>query len=120
MTGARSTGSTSRRAIDSATDHQRRQQDRSPQKVQPRVPRRRRRQVHHWSAVILGDKGDGSAKARAAAKAQYMWANADHVPDIIEKHTAHNGNHVLYESKVYTPLQTSDNLGNGTARGGGS
>ena len=72
------------------------------------------------TAVILGDKGDGSAKARAAAKARYAWANADHVPDIIEKHAAHNGNHVLYESKVYTPLKTSDNLGNGTARGGGS
>jgi hypothetical protein len=33
------------------------------------------------------------------------------VPDIIEKHAAHNGNRVLYESKVYTPLKTSDNLG---------
>ena len=72
------------------------------------------------TAVILGDKGDGSAKARAAAKARYSWAKADHVPDIIEKHAAHNGNHVLYESKVYTPLKMSDNLGTGTARGGGS
>ena len=27
---------------------------------------------------------------------------------------------MLYESKVYTPLKTSDNLGNGTTRGGGS
>eukprot|EP00966_Prymnesium_polylepis_P007656 175493-Prymnesium_polylepis.1 len=50
-----------------------------------------------------------------------QWANADHVPDIIDKHAAHNGmNHVLYESKVYTPLKRSDNLGNGTARSGGS
>ena len=42
------------------------------------------------------------------------------MPDIIEKDAAHDGNHVLYESKVYTSLKTSDNLGNGTARGGGS
>ena len=40
--------------------------------------------------------------------------------DIIEKNAAHNGNHVLYESKVYTSLRTTVNKGNGTASGGGS
>eukprot|EP00966_Prymnesium_polylepis_P276824 6395804-Prymnesium_polylepis.1 len=64
---------------------------------------------------------DAAALRESACQgAVRVWANADHVPDTIEKHVAHNGNHVLYESKAYTPLKTSDNLGNGTARGGGS
>ena len=45
---------------------------------------------------------------------------ADHVPDIIEQHASLNGNAVLYESKCWTQLKTSTNLGNGTRAGGGS
>ena len=74
------------------------------------------------TSVILGDKGDGSPRSRAAALQRYAWANDGHVTDIIEKHAAHNGNHICYESKCYTPLKikASDNLGNGTQSGGGS
>ena len=72
------------------------------------------------SAVILGDKGDGSPQARARAKQRYAIFNDGHVPDIIEKNAAHNGNHILYESKVYNELKQTTNYGNGTAAGGGS
>ena len=43
-----------------------------------------------------------------------------HVTDIIHKHAANNGNHVCYESKVYSSVKKTVNLGNGTAAGGGS
>ena len=69
--------------------------------------------------MILGDKGDGSPRARAAAKQRFAWANDGHVTDIIHKHAANNGNHVCYESKVYTPAKKSVNLGGGTHDGGG-
>ena len=69
--------------------------------------------------VILGDKGDGSAAARAAAKHRYAWANDGHVFDSLEKYAAPNGNHVLYEVKVFSSLVTSSNLGTGTPAGGG-
>ena len=72
------------------------------------------------TSVILGDKGDGSPRAREHAKQRYAIYNEGHVPDIIEKNAANNGNHVLYESKVYTALQKSTNYGNGTREGGGS
>ena len=50
-----------------------------------------------------------------------MWANEGHVPDIIHKHAAANGNHVLYESKVYSSLvKYANNQGGGTSNGGGS
>jgi hypothetical protein len=71
------------------------------------------------TTVILGDKGDGSPRARAAAKQRFAWANDGHVTDIIHKHAANNGNHVCYESKVYTPTKKSVNLGGGTRDGGG-
>ena len=70
--------------------------------------------------VILGDKGDGSPRARAVALQRYAWANEGHVPDIIHKNAADNGMHELLESKVYTAAKTSNNKGGGTARGGGS
>ena len=70
--------------------------------------------------VILGDKGDGSPRARAVALQRYAWANEGHVPDIIHKNAADNGMHELFESKVYTAAKTSNNKGGGTARGGGS
>ena len=72
------------------------------------------------TTVILGDKGDGSPRARAAAKQRFAWANDGHVTDIIHKHAANNGNHVCYESKVYTPIKKTVNLGGGTRRDGGS
>ena len=62
----------------------------------------------------------GSPQARAAAKQRYAWANDGHVPDIIHKHAADNGNHELYESKVYTAASAKNNKGGGTAKGGGS
>ena len=72
------------------------------------------------TSVILGDKGDGSPRARVDALARYAHYSADHVPDIIEQQAAKNGNAVLYESKCWTQLKTSDNLGGGTPAGGGS
>ena len=42
------------------------------------------------------------------------WAN-----DVIHKHGARNGNHSLYEAKVYSSL-CKLNLGTGTSGGGGS
>ena len=69
---------------------------------------------------MLGDKGDGSPRARATAKQRYATFNADHVPDIIAKNAAFNGNHVLYESKVYSCLAKTVNKGGGSARLGGS
>jgi len=70
------------------------------------------------TTVILGDKGDGSPRARAHALQRYGWANNTHVADIIEKDAARNGNHVLYESKLCSPLRKTDNLGTGTSAGG--
>ena len=67
------------------------------------------------TAVVLGDKGDSRPRARAIAMQRYAWANAGHVTDIIHKHAAANGNHVLYESKCYSSLKKSKNLGTGTA-----
>ena len=53
-------------------------------------------------------------------KQRYAWANEGHVPDIIHKHAAANGNHVLYESKVYSSLiKSANNQGGGTSSGGG-
>ena len=72
------------------------------------------------TSVILGDKGDGSPRARADALARYAHYSADHVPDIIEQQAAKNGNAVLYESKCWTQLKMSNNLGGGTRAGGGS
>ena len=43
-----------------------------------------------------------------------------HVLAIAELGAALNGRHVLYESKLLSPLTKSVNLGNGTARGGGT
>ena len=62
--------------------------------------------------VIQGDKGDG--------KPRYGWANDGHVPDIIHKHAAANGNHVLYETKCYASLKTYDALGHGSSKKGGA
>ena len=67
--------------------------------------------------VILGDKGDGSPRARAVALQRYAWANEGHVPDIIHKNAADNGMHELFESKVYTAAKTTNNKGGGTAKG---
>ena len=66
--------------------------------------------------MILGDKGDGSPRARAVALQRYAWANEGHVPDIIHKNAADNGMHELFESKVYryTAAKTSNNKGGGT------
>ena len=73
------------------------------------------------SEVILGDKGDYSSAAVSDAKARYKWANDGHVPDIIHKNAAANGNHVLYESKCTSGLcKSKKNLGTGTNDGGGS
>ena len=47
-------------------------------------------------------------------------ANDGHVPDIIHKNAADNGMHELFESKVYTATKTSNNMGGGTAKCGGS
>ena len=58
--------------------------------------------------VILGDKGDGRPLTRALARQRYGWANDGHVPDIIHKHAAANGNHVLYETKCYASLKTAN------------
>ena len=70
--------------------------------------------------VILGDKGDGRPLTRALARQRYGWANDGHVPDIIHKHAAANGNHVLYETKCYTSLKTYDALGHGSSKKGGA
>ena len=69
---------------------------------------------------MVGDKGDASPRARAAALQRYAWANEGHVTDIIHKHAADNGMHELFESKVYTAAKTSNNWGGGTTQGGGS
>ena len=58
--------------------------------------------------------------ARALARQRYGWANDGHVPDIIHKHAAANGNHVLYETKCYASLKTYDALGHGSAKRGGA
>ena len=70
--------------------------------------------------VIIADKGDGSPRARAVALQRYALANDGHVPDIIHKNAADNGMHELFESKVYTATKTSNNMGGGTAKCGGS
>ena len=71
--------------------------------------------------VILGDKGDHSPRAVAAAAARYKSFNDGHIPDIIHKHAAPSGNHVLYEFKCASGLCTSKtNLGTGTRKHGGS
>ena len=44
------------------------------------------------SSVILGDKGDGSPRAREVAKQRYAIYNDGYVSDIIEKNATHNGN----------------------------
>ena len=73
------------------------------------------------SEVILGDKGDGKPRARALALQRYAWANDGHVADVIHKHGARNGNHSLYEAKVYSSLcKSKRNLGTGTSGGGDS
>eukprot|EP00966_Prymnesium_polylepis_P089879 2081168-Prymnesium_polylepis.1 len=65
-----------------------------------------------------GLRGRERRPRRATA---YAWANDGHVPRTSSRSTRRiTGNHVLYESKVYTPIKTSDNLGNDSKKGGGS
>ena len=68
------------------------------------------------ATVQLGDKGDGSTAARAAALKRYAHLNATHVPDIIEL-----GDVVtLSETKCWNSLKPSGALGNGSAANGGA
>jgi hypothetical protein len=67
-------------------------------------------------AVLLGDKGDGSPRARAEAVRRNAHYNAGHCPDIIEPDDPDR----LYESRVYTPFRAGAGAaGLGSSRCGG-
>ena len=68
------------------------------------------------ATVKLGDKGDGSSAARAAALRRYAHLNSTHVPDIITLLEPA----VLSETKCYNSLKPSGALGHGSSAGGGA
>ena len=68
------------------------------------------------ATVKLGDKGDGSSAARAAALRRHAHLNSTHVPDIITLLEPA----VLSETKCYNSLKPSGALGHGSSAGGGA
>ena len=67
-------------------------------------------------AVILGDKGDGTPRARAETVRRNAHYNADHCPDIIEPDDPDR----LYESRLWTPFRAGAGAaGLGSSRCGG-
>ena len=68
------------------------------------------------ATVKLGDKGDGSSAARAAALRRYAHLNSTHVPDIITLLEPT----VLSETKCWNSLKASGALGHGSDANGGA
>ena len=64
----------------------------------------------------LGDRGDGTAAGKLAARQRYAHINAGHVPDIVR----HGAPPHCYEFKCYTPFHVSPALGHGSRAGGGA
>jgi hypothetical protein len=64
--------------------------------------------------VWMGDKGDGSPKARADALLTWAHYNSSHVPDIIVPGDVDR----LYELKCWSPFCKHDAKGLGTDKGG--
>ena len=66
-------------------------------------------------SVILGDKGDGSPRAKEEAARKHAHFNKGHCPDIIEPDDPDR----LYESRVYSCFRATSAKGLGsTAKGG--
>lgn len=66
-------------------------------------------------SVILGDKGDGSPRAKEEAVRKHAHFNKGHCPDIIEPDDPDR----LYESRVYSCFRATSAKGLGsTAKGG--
>jgi hypothetical protein len=66
-------------------------------------------------SVILGDKGDGSPRAKEEAARKHAHFNKGHCPDIIEPDDPDR----LYESRVYSCFRAASAKGLGsTAKGG--
>jgi hypothetical protein len=67
-------------------------------------------------SLRLGDKGDGSARARKEAAARWEMFNKGHVPDIIEIDSIDT----VYETKCWTPLRERQPCGHGSRPKGGA
>ena len=66
-------------------------------------------------SVVLGDKGDGSPRAREEAARKYAHFNKGHCPDIIEPDDPDR----LYESRVYSCFRATAAKGRGSRAHGG-
>ena len=64
----------------------------------------------------LGNKGDGSARARGEAARKFDMFNNGHVPDIVEIDAIDT----LYETKCWTACKEKQTMGHGSAKKGGA
>ena len=78
--------------------------------------------VHNARAAVatgtlrLGDKGDGSARARGEAARKFDMFNKGHVPDIVEIDAIDT----LYETKCWTACKEKQAMGHGSTKKGGA
>ena len=68
------------------------------------------------ATLRLGDKGDGSVRARAEAAKRTEMFNKGHIPDIIEVDAVDS----LIETKCWSPIKATQSLGRGSRGKGGA